>query len=87
MLKPVSNHLWASSLGRAKIKQQVEAAHVLLYSEGLLKEEFGNKAQRLTKPIALKNKQLVIASMSSIMASEIRLRSRMFIKKINQRYG
>lgn len=63
---------------------QIEAALVLKQFEKELKKLMGEEIGEKVKAVSLKNQSLTVAVLSSVMASEIKLREPDIIEAINR---
>jgi len=74
------------SLKRQGIESQVKASQVIKTFHKIVEKKFGKKVLEQLQAKSLKNKTLVIAVLSSVVASEIRLHQEEIIKEINNQY-
>ncbi len=76
-----------SALQRANITKQIDATRILEFVVQLLAKRWGDKIKNKAKPLYVKNGQLVIAVLSSVLANEIRLQQHRIIQEINKEFG
>jgi len=67
--------------------QQVRAAMVLERVKEFLAKEFGESALGRVRPMYVRDKTINIASLSSVLAQEIRYREQKLIESINKEFG
>ncbi len=87
MFQSIDKRLIAQSLQRAKINRQVEASQIIDFAEKLLVTEWGERIKKKAKPLYLKNRVLVIAVVSSVLAGDMNIKSNCLVNKINQHFG
>lgn len=83
MFTPIKK-LLNTSIKKSGLEDKVQAALVLEVCEKVLSDMFGQKIENKAKPIYLKNNELVIAVLSSVISQELKLRENEIIKIINQ---
>ena len=76
-----------SALQRANIHKQVRATQALDYVNELLQKQWHEKIKNKAKPLYIKDRKLVIAVLSSVLANEIRLRQHWLMAEINKKFG
>jgi len=86
MFHPLKN-LLPKSLERSKIGRQVEIAMVLEEFTKVVSQMFGEKTGKKVRPMYLKNKIITVATLSSVLAQELKLNEIKIIKKINEKFG
>jgi len=86
MFQPIKN-LLPKSLERSKIGRQVEISMILEEFNRVVEKILGEKATRRIKPLYLKNKVITVATLSSVLAQELKLNEEKIIKKINEKFG
>lgn len=69
------------------LKNQVEAAQVVEFTEEVLTGMFGEDLAKHAKPLFLKNRTLTISCSSSVIAQEIRLNQHEIVEKVNDKLG
>lgn len=69
------------------IGQQVEASAILERFTQICQEIWGKDITEKMRPLYLKNRTITIASVSSSLAQEIKLREREILGKINKEFG
>ncbi len=74
------------SLKKAKIEKQVEATMVCQEFDKIIQKIWDEKINDQMKVISFKDKILTVAILSSVLASELRLRQEEIIKKINLKF-
>ncbi|MDZ7798838.1 MAG: DciA family protein [Patescibacteria group bacterium] len=74
------------SLKRQGIESQVKASQVIKTFHKIIERKFGQKVLEQLQAKSLKNKTLVVAILSSVVASEIRLHQEEIIEEINSQY-
>lgn len=79
--------LISSSLRRAGISHQVEAALILHDCEAILEEMFGRDIFKDVRLFSVKNSVLTISCRDTHAAHEIRLREAEILKKISDKRG
>lgn len=85
-MKIIGSLLW-HSLRRAGIEKEMTAVLVCQAFEKILAKKFGIKIKNKIKVCYLKNQILTISVLSSVIAQEIKLNEKKFLKKINQKFG
>lgn len=81
------NRLLNKSVGRAKIRDKVEASLVMEEFLRQLEKLFGKQISRKVKPVSLKNQVLKVSVMSSVLTAEIKLKQKILIASINSKFG
>ncbi|MBI4653233.1 DUF721 domain-containing protein [Candidatus Kuenenbacteria bacterium] len=82
MFHPLNKFL-PFSLKKAKIEKQVEATMACQKFDQIIQNIWDDKILDQMKAISLKDRVLTVAILSSVLASELRLRQEEIIKKIN----
>ena len=77
-------NLLNKSIKKSGTAMQIEAALVLKQFEKELKKLMGEEIGEKVKAVSLKNQSLTVAVLSSVMASEIKLREPDIIEAINR---
>jgi predicted nucleic acid-binding Zn ribbon protein len=80
-------NLLPKSLERSKIGRQVEISMVLEEFSRAVEKILGEKSARRIKPLYLKNRVITVATLSSVLAQELKLNEDKIIKKINEKFG
>ena len=69
------------------LAQQVTAALVCEEFDKIIEEKWGKKVKNKARALYLKNNTLTIASLSSVMAQEIKLHEKDILNKINKKFN
>lgn len=85
-VKIIGSLLW-QSIRRAGLEKQVGASLVIEEFRKVLIRNFGQKILNKVKILHLKKKMLTLSVTSSIIAQEIKLNEKKFLKEINEELG
>ncbi|MFA6198188.1 MAG: DciA family protein [Patescibacteria group bacterium] len=79
--------LLTGSLARARITDQAKSAQVMETVSEWLIEQWGREIADIVKPLYVKKKTLILATVNASFASEIRYRQRLLLERISQKHG
>ncbi|MFN3301945.1 MAG: DUF721 domain-containing protein [Patescibacteria group bacterium] len=85
-MKPISSLIW-SAIRRAGLEKEIIASLVIEEFKKFLVKEFGEKILKKVKILYFQNQILTLSVLSSVIAQEIKLNEKKFLKKINQKFG
>jgi len=86
MLHPLKN-LLSRSLARSPLGRQVRIAMILEGFAKIVEELYGEAGKKRIKPLYLKDKTLTVATLSSVLAQELKLKESVILGKINAKFG
>jgi len=86
MITPLKK-LLTESLGRTGAAKEVMAAMICDEANKLIKEIMGNKVKKRAEAKYVKNQELAIAVLSSVVSQEIKLHEHELITKLNYKVG
>ncbi len=75
------------AIKKAKLEKGVEAAQVCRLFSQIAQEAVPPEVAKKIKPLYVKNKILVVAVLSSVVAQELQFEQEKIISQINQRLG
>ena len=81
------DRLLKKSVKKAQIKDKVEASQVMDEFIEQASKVFGQQIAKKVKPLYLKNKILRVSVISSVLASEIKLKEKILISAINGKFN
>ncbi len=79
--------LLPKSIKRAGLARQIKAAQVLKIYEEIVRQYLPDSLASKLKPLYVRDKTLTVASLSSVIAQEMRFKERELLEKINGALG
>jgi hypothetical protein len=79
--------LLTGALKRGHISDQTEAAQVLHTVSEWLVEQWGREIVDMVRPLYIKRKTIVLATVNASFATEIRYRQRLLLERLAERHG
>lgn len=80
-------NLLSRRIRQSAIGKQVDQAMIIESFSQIVEQKFGNSISRRLKPVYLKNKDIYIACVSSVIKQEIVLRKAELLAALNQKFG
>lgn len=87
MFKKVSSSLFSHTIARAGIGQQLKAQKGVFAANAILKERFGEEAEKHAKAKYVKNRVLTIMVAHPAVGEQIRVEEEGIIRQINKIIG
>ncbi|MCX6740249.1 MAG: DciA family protein [Candidatus Parcubacteria bacterium] len=80
-------NLLSRRIRQSAIGRQVDQAMIIEFFAQLIKKKLGDNISRRLKPVYLKNKDIYIACVSSVIKQEIILRKAELLADVNEKFG
>lgn len=77
----------AKNIQKSGIKRQVDAARAVEYFQEIITDIWGASVAKKCQGLYVKDRALLVACVSSVIAQEVQLRQRIVITRLNDRLG